>query len=265
MKKKISIIGAGNLTLSLLSSIEACSKDYIISIVDNNRSRKRLLKKHKVSFVSNIDNNISDSKVIFLNVKPKDSSSVLKSLKPYVGAKNIIISFMAGIKVNDIKKALDTETSVIRCMTNITAINNDAIIFYFMKKSNKQHSNLLSKVFKKQKQLIECKSEDELNKITALYGSAPAYYILFNETIKNIYKKLGYTSSQASKLSDNLFIGTANLIKSGLSGKDLINSIASKGGTTEAALKELSKSRIDKSLYNAIKTAIKKSKELAKN
>ena len=134
-----------------------------------------------------------------------------------------------------------------------------------MKKFNKQHSDLLSTVFKKQKQLIECKSEDELNKITALYGSAPAYYILFNETIKNIYKKLGYTSSQASKLSDNLFIGTANLIKSGLSGKDLINSIASKGGTTEAALKELSKSRIDKSLYNAIKTAIKKSKELAKN
>ena len=133
MKKKISIIGAGNLTLSLLSSIEACSKDYIISIVDN-RSRKRLLKSAKVSFVPNIDNNISDSKVIFLNVKPKRPEICLKSLKPYVGAKNIIISFMAaGIKVNDIKKALDTETSVIRCMTNISAINNDAIIFYFMK------------------------------------------------------------------------------------------------------------------------------------
>lgn len=262
-KTRITFIGGGNLTLAILSSLKSEVHKYDIRVIDNNNNRKKDIKKFKVRFSNELDNQINESAIIFLVTKPQNYTSVLAKLKSLITAKTTLASFMAGVRIKDIQKELSMKNTIIRLMTNISISNNNSLIFYYIN-NRKYDVRKFSTIFTRQNAVIRCKSESELDKFTALYGSAPAYYLYFNEMMKNIYKKFGYSNKDAKLLSNNLFIETARLLDSYKNNKDLIKMVASKGGTTEAALKYLSKSRFTIDLQKAVNEAVNKSKNITK-
>ena len=71
-------------------------------------------------------------------IKPKDYECVLKSVNSYLSENTIILSFMAGITIADIQRALSSNITIVRCMTNLTISKNKAFLFYVMKYLNKK-------------------------------------------------------------------------------------------------------------------------------
>jgi pyrroline-5-carboxylate reductase len=176
----------------------------------------------------------------------------------------ILVSFMAGIRCTSIKNKLSQDIPVVRCMTNITIGDSEAHIFYHMKPFSKNIAGILNKFFDTFSKLKKCINESDMDKVTALYGSGPAYYVYFNKIIKNVFINMGYSEKDAAIFTNDLMYGTSKIIKNNKNSDDIMSAIASKGGTTQAALTELKNNKFDSMILKAIKKAYKKSKNILK-
>ena len=262
MKNHISIIGAGNLTNSILEGIKKSNKYFKIQVIDINKKKRNISKKYNVIFKSSYTEDISNSEIIMISSKPKDYTKVIHSINPYISDKSIIISFMAGISNKQIKDMLTCESNVVRCMTNLTISQQKSFIFYFMKPTSIDVTNKIKRVLSSFSTLKRCKSENEIDMLTALYGSGPAYYVLFNDIIRSIFIKRGFTKKDSVRYTNDLMLGSANMISENPNTLSILEAISSKGGTTEAALKELKKKNLQKIVSEAINRAYKKSQKI---
>lgn len=264
MKNHITIFGAGNLTRSILNGIDLSNASHNIDVIDVDKKKRIGLKKYGVSFRTAFTDSISQSDFILLLVKPKEYIKLIKSIDKLLNKKTIIISFMAGISIKQIQDNLSTKVNIIRAMTNLTVSNGKAIIFYYNKISVNKSAMKAESFFKTFSKIKKCKSEDQLDKITALYGSGPAYYVYFNDIITRSFMELGFNRRDSITYADNLISETSNLLKDWPNTKNLIKSIASKGGTTEAALLKLNNEKVRDKVSLAIKSAYDKSKNILK-
>lgn len=264
MTNQVTIIGAGNLTHSLLAAIHRNTFSYRLNIIDTDRKKRLSLKKFNINFFSSYTDVLTESKLIILMVKPNNYIKVIEEMNPYLSKKTIIVSFMAGIEISSIRKILSHNIPVVRCMTNITISDSEAHIFYHMKPFSRNIINNFNKFFGIFSKLKKCTNEGDIDKITALYGSGPAYYVYFNKIIKDVFINMGYSNKDATTFTNDLMHGTSKIIQNNKNSDDIISTIASKGGTTRAALTELKKNKINSTILKAIKKAYKKSQNILK-
>ena len=262
MKNHITIIGAGNLTQSLLRGMELSKVKKNINLVDIDKKKRILSGFHRIEFNSHYTDTISKSDFILLMIKPKDYEFVLKSVNSYLSENTIILSFMAGITIADIQRALGSNITIVRCMTNLTISKNRAFLFYNMKSLNKKDIKKTEEFISLFANIKKCKDEKQIDMLTALYGSGPAYYIFFNEIINNAFLNMGFNKKETALYTNNLMLGTSKLIQEEPEAGKLLKSIASKGGTTEAALTQLKKNKVDALINKAIQQAYKKSRKI---
>ncbi len=264
MIKNISIIGAGNLTNSILSAISRTNKSYHINLIDIDKNKRSMAKKYNVNFSNSYSSNIYESDLIFLVVKPKEYKTMLRGISGFVSKKSILVSFMAGITHDQISDNVNENTAIVRCMTNLTIKDYKSFVFYYSKSLDNKKTKILINFFSLFSKLKKCHLEDEIDKLTALYGSGPAYYVFFNKIIRDSFLQMGYSKKDSKEYADDLYEGTIKLIYGNNDLDKIISSIASKGGTTEAALLEFKKNKINQSLSKAVKQAYKKSKNILK-
>jgi len=269
MKKRIGIIGFGNMGSAIA---EGLKNTYEVIVYDKDISKIKSLKKIKVAS-SNIDL-VKNVDLVILAVKPQDFKSLLNEIKDYTKDK-FVISIAAGIPIEFIKKYLNTE--IVRVMPNlplkvkkgVSCICPDSAV-------KKENLELAKKIFKRFGVVLVIK-ENLIDAATAISGSGPGflYYMIKNKSkseikkyIKNIFipifietaQKLGFDKKSAQILAKNTAEGSLiYLNKSKLSLSELINKVASKGGTTEAGLCVLSQ---NKGLDEAILKAYERAKEL---
>jgi pyrroline-5-carboxylate reductase len=260
----VTIIGAGNLTNSLLAAIHRNRFSYKIDVIDTNKKKGFRLKKFNVNFFSSYTDIMTKSNLIILMVKPNNYIEVIKEINPLLSEKMILVSFMAGIRCVSIKNKLSQDIPVVRCMTNMTISDSEAHIFYYMKPFSKNITGMLNKFFDTFSKLKKCINEGDIDKITALYGSGPAYYVYFNKIIRDVFINMGYSGKDATIFTNDLMHGTSKIIKNNKNSDDILTAIASKGGTTQAALTELKNNKVDSVILKAIKKAYKKSKNILK-
>ena len=264
MINRVTIIGAGNLTSSLLTAIHRNRFSYKIDIIDTNKKKKFALKKFNVNFFSSYTDVLTKSNLIILMVKPSNYIEVIKGINPFLSKKMILVSFMAGIGCFSIKNKLSQNIPVVRCMTNITISDSEAHIFYHMKPFSKNIAGMFNEFFDTFSKLKKCVNESDIDKITALYGSGPAYYVYFNKIIKDVFINMGYSEKDATIFTNDLIHGTSKIIQNNENSDDIVSAIASKGGTTQAALTELKNNKVDSIIQKAIKKAYKKSQNILK-
>ena len=174
MTNQVTIIGAGNLTASLLTAIHRKKFSYKINVIDTDKKKKLLLKKFNVSFFVSYTDVLTESDLIILMVKPNKYIQVITEMNPYLSKKVIIVSFMAGIESSLIKNKLNHNVPVVRCMTNVTISDSESHVFYHMKPISSKIVKRLDKFFNSFSKLKKCPNEEDINKITALYGRGPA-------------------------------------------------------------------------------------------
>ncbi len=240
----IGIIGAGNMGMAIALRIKG------------------------KAFLSDKNKRISDnitvatrSDIIILAVKPQDIGEVLKEIKPYVKEK-LVISIAAGVTTFSIEKALPG-ARVIRVMPNMPAMVGKGISAVSRGRfSARRDLKIVFRIFSNLGEVIEVK-EKMMDAVTAVSGSGPAYYFLFTHLLAKAAEASGLEKTIALKLARATFIGGAEVIKaSKLSTEELVKKVASKGGTTEAALKVFKQEKLEAIIKKAVKQAAHRSKNL---
>ncbi len=241
----IGIIGVGNMGNAIASHIKGN-----ILLSDKNKR---------------ISNNITVAKrsnIIILAVKPQDIAEVLKEIKPYAKEK-LIISIAAGVTTSSIEKVLG-RARVIRAMPNMPAMVGKGVSAITRGRFAKPNDlKTAFGIFLKVGDVAEVK-ESVMDAVTAVSGSGPAYYFLFTHLLAKAGEANGLEKGLAMKLAKATFIGAAELAsRENLSMEEFVKKVASKGGTTEAALKVFKSKRLEGIIKQAVKSASLKSRSLS--
>ena len=267
MFKKISIIGVGNLTQTLLFCIKNTSIKLNINLYDLDSKKKVFASSKGWSFGDKIDKKINDSDLIIIAVKPNQYKKVCDDINNNINKKLIMVSTMAGVKTKDLKNILSDKILIARVMTNINAKYGNAISSIYMEKRiKKDDAASLRNLFNLFGSVRFVKTEAQIDKITALLGSGPAYFIYFAESIIMAFQSFGYSKDESNDLVAELFYGTAKTcILDERSFEQIKKTVISKGGTTEAALKNLDNLKTKMKITQSIKKAYVKAKALGKS
>ena len=271
MKYELLIIGCGDIGTSLIDgwlnkSKEFYKKIYRINVLENDLKRQNLLKKRYKKKIYFIDINKIKTikkkfKYVVLSFKPKNLNSNLILYKNLFDKNTIFYSVLAGKNLLDIQNFFPTNKNIIRLMLNTpVSVNKGTIIFYSLKKKINHNElfllNLIGNIYK-------LKNESFFNLITAIVGSGPAYFYYLLESMEKTAISYGLDKSFSKQILKATYVGTAKMISNiEKNFKDLRKDVTSKGGTTEAAIKQLKKNNFEKIIYNSIKDSIKKAKSL---
>ncbi len=267
---KILLVGCGHMGSALLSSWLKKTK-YSFSVLDPSEPKKITKKfKKKIIYFKSINEikNINQFNVIIFAVKPQIANTVVKQFNKSYKKNILYISIVAGKKINSFKKDINPFIEIVRVMPNMAAVIEQSISCLVSNSSvSKKNIKIAENLFKIVGKTIWFKKESDLDKATSISGSGPGYYFLFIECLEAVAKELGFNSNIAKKLVYQTAKGSVDLLEhSDDDAKKLKNTIAVRGGTTEAAINVFQKNhQLKKIIKQAIMAALKKSIDLGKN
>lgn len=237
---KILIIGGGNMGLTYARSFV---RAHITSRLDLRllaRSPERVpaLAIHDIGTVwGRAEDCVPGADIIILAVKPQDSKALFEGLKGMMQPTQVVLSIMAGVRIATLREALGTP-KIIRAMPNLPAqIGMGMTAFTSTDEVSRaelvQVQNLLSTTGK----TVYVEEESAIDASTAISGSGPAYVYYCMGALMDAAVGMGFSGAEAELLVSQTFRGAVELYsQSGLSCGEWIARVASKGGTTEAAL-----------------------------
>jgi pyrroline-5-carboxylate reductase len=266
---KISIVGCGNMGLAYARSFlkyNLVSKEDLL-LVEKNELRKEALEKLAIGkVVSHFDADISTYDIIILAVKPQDFSGICEGLRGNLGARNIVLSIMAGIPIAQLEEKL-AHKIIVRAMPNSPAQLGMGMTAFTTAKGMtieqlKRAENLLSSTGR----TVFFEEENLLDAVTALSGSGPAYFFYIVKYMIEAGIKMGIEPSVSALLVKQTMVGSFELVNNATQNLDeLIAAVKSKGGTTEAALQQFENGNLGETLVKGIMAAEKRAKELSKS
>jgi pyrroline-5-carboxylate reductase len=260
-------IGGGNMGRALIGGLISNGQSKLsICVADKTpASRDACTKEFGVAvFESNILAT-KKSNVIILAVKPKDIEEVSRDLNYRDLRDTLIISIAAGITCAQLEKWLGKKTAIIRAMPNTPALIGLGITGIFSNKNvNLLHKELATKILGSVGKIEWLEEEWEIDAVTAVSGSGPAYFFLFYELLENAAVELGLYENLSRELVLSTAKGAIELaLSSEKSSVQLRTDVTSPGGTTEKALKSLKKNNLDKIIIEALIAARDRSTELS--
>ncbi|NLK63072.1 MAG: pyrroline-5-carboxylate reductase [Fusobacteria bacterium] len=267
---KLGFIGAGKMAEAYISALE---KDNEIVYIEKNIERDEYIKsKYRVESQKNLSYLIKDSDFIILAVKPQNIEEVLTEIskldiKMEELSNKIFISIAAGIKIKTIEKYLNKNNiKIVRVMPNTPAAIKKGISAYTLNDNIKSSEEIfdIETILKATGEIVYV-NEKDLDIVTAISGSGPAYVFVMLNAIADAGVKNGLTKDLALKFAVETFIGASYLVKqSGEHPEKLKDSVTSPSGTTAAGLAMLEKNNIRTVLIETIDAAYNKSIELGK-
>jgi len=250
--KTIGFIGAGNLGRH---AIEKLAKELTIFVNDPIENQKII---DLGAIYTDLDDLVKNSEVIFLSVKPNKVAEVANQLKNILSSQ-LIISFVAGLKFNNLKSFLGDYKYILRAMPTLGIISGSSPIAFYTD-MNISDNNTLD-ILEKLGTCLRIK-EDQFDAFTSIFGAGPAFISHLSNTLAKIAKEHGFEKPEP--WIREILDGTSHIHKSdeNNSFEKIIDMVASKGGVTEAALNKINEEGIEKIWNEAINDAILKSKAL---
>ena len=268
--KKILLVGCGHMGSALLDAWYR-KTSFVISVVDP-KTHLKLKKKYtkKISIYKSIAkiNNIKQFNVIIFAVKPQIAKRIISQFCLIDNKSVLFLSIIAGKKINLIEKYLHHPHQIIRAMPNMPAFVEKGITCLVSNSlTTKKNIIIARKLFKSVGKIIWSDRESDIDKVTAISGSGPAYFFLFLEYLIFEAVRLGLKKKVAEELVYQTAYGSIDLLlKSNKSAKELRKRIAVKGGTTEAAINIFEKKlQFKKIIGQALNAAYNRSKMLGNN
>lgn len=205
---------------------------------------------------------------VVMGVKPQMMDDVAKQLLPHLGKKTLIVSIAAGRTIESIEEAFEGRP-VVRTMPNTPiAVGKGAIVFAASDKVDDDHRKLTRALLEPGGFVGEAKSEADMDAVTGVSGSGPAYIYLMTEALAGAGRAAGLEPELANRLARQTVIGAAAMMDADpdKSPADMRNEVTSPGGTTAAALDVLydSKDTLPGLMRRAVDAAERRAKELAK-
>jgi pyrroline-5-carboxylate reductase len=265
---KIAIIGCGNMGMAFARSFiqyDLVKKENLL-LIEKSQERATTLREEKAGVVvDTISPQIADYELVILSVKPQDFTSVSPELKAVLKPEQVILSIMAGIPMAKIQDLLSHKL-VVRAMPNTPAMLGMGITG-FTAAEGISFAKLLKveNLINATGRSVYLEDESMIDAVTALSGSGPAYFYYVVKHMIEAGKKMGFEESMAALLVKQTMLGSYHLINNAeKSLDDLIKAVASKGGTTEAALKTFEEMFVPNGIIEGILAAERRAKELSK-
>lgn len=254
--KKILSFGAGHMAQALMPPL---SKDYHLTFYSpSGVSAKNLADQTKGSVLQNLNDLKFD--YYFLCCKPQQFLTLANDIKGRLDDKALIVSIMAGVTQKTIKEELQHDR-VLRLMPNTPSADGAGVSLYY---GDGGEDNLILN-FKKYNLLLSMKSEEQLDQVTAVTASGPAYLFELARILSLQLEKMGLNSDEAREGVVELFYGSALMMKNHkISLEELRNRVTSKGGVTHEALEIFKAKGLESMVESALEANFKRSLELSK-
>ncbi len=247
-------IGAGNMAEALCAGLIAHGhRPEAITLTDINTARLQYMQEtFAVNISSSNDELLAHSEVVILAVKPQQMPTVLSSLSG-ISAATTLISIAAGVTLEKLRQGLARDDlSLIRVMPNTPAFLGAGMsVMYSL--ADTAHRERADYIFTCVGETAWLDKEEQMNAVTALSGSGPAYFFLLTEIMQETGVAMGLPESLAGKLAAQTAFGAGRMLKeTGRDAATLRDQVTSPGGTTQAALECM----FDKGLADAVRAGM---------
>jgi pyrroline-5-carboxylate reductase len=267
---KIAFIGAGNMNRAIIMGLINDGVDSKSIMVTNPSPEKRMALAEEFGILQTNDNleAATFADMIVLGVKPHFITQVCQQISQAMDvSKKCFISIAAGTTITQIQTALAGKFSVVRTMPNTPSqlgLGMTGIIASpEVSKSQKETTDTLMKAVGK---VIWLEQETQIDDITSISGSGPAYFFLFMEAMEKQAQAIGFSAEDSRMLVQQTALGaTQMVVHNDLPIAQLRNNVCSKGGTTQAAVDQFIADDIQQMVTNSMNAALHRAREMAQN
>ncbi|CAI9388965.1 MULTISPECIES: pyrroline-5-carboxylate reductase [Bacillaceae] len=265
----LAIIGAGSMSEALISGIVSSKIIEPTAITVTNRGNvKRLTElqeRYGIHYSFNLEKIIPEADVIILAMKPKDVKEAIAQWKDYLSEKTLLISVLAGVSMDSLQRLIGTEVPIARAMPNTSAtVGKSATGISFNPFVVDEQKQFVHEMFETVG-FVTFVEEEQLDAITGLSGSGPAYIYYLVEAMEKGGLTIGLDRDVANALIVQTLLGAAEMIaKSSKTPLELRKNVTSPGGTTEAGIRILEEFDVQKAFITCIQEATVQSKRMGK-
>ncbi|ENX10271.1 MULTISPECIES: pyrroline-5-carboxylate reductase [Acinetobacter] len=260
----ISFIGGGNMAQALIGGLISQGLPATrITVSDPVEKVRSLLAEKEVNVTDDNIAAIKDADIVLFAVKPQVLAGVLKPLQGLLAGK-LVISIVAGAEIATLSVLLGTDR-IVRVMPNTPAlVQTGAHGLFANAEVGSDDRELASQILASTGLTIWVNSEAQIDAVTAVSGSGPAYFFYMMESMIRAGKNLGLDEKVATALTLQTALGAAQMaITSSNTPAELRKNVTSPNGTTQAALEVFDRAQISQNIQAALAAAQKRSQELA--
>lgn len=266
---KVLVIGAGNMGLTYARSIAKSGylKKEDLMVYDKSSELRETLQKANDNFevTDSLEESLPISDIIFLAVKPYHNDGLMEEMIDMMDDQKLIISIMAGVTIETIQKGLGIK-KVVRAMPNLPAQVGKGMTSYLAAPEiSRIELWMVEDLLNSTGKSVRVDSQMFIDASTGISGSGPAYVFYFMESMMEAAKSMGFSDNDSKVLVSTTFEGAIELFnKNKLSPDGWMKRVASKGGTTQAALDSLEDNNVKDLIHDAAYAAFNRAVELGK-
>ncbi|MBV9594202.1 MAG: pyrroline-5-carboxylate reductase [Actinobacteria bacterium] len=262
----LAILGGGKIGEAMLSGLlrGRRSVDDVVVCEKHTDRADYLSATHGVKTAS-VSEALRVAHTVLIAVKPQDIDPLLTEMRTAVTPAHVIVSVAAGVTTAHIESALGRDVPVVRCMPNTPALVDEAMTAISGgRHTTDEHLAIAEGLLSSVGRVVRV-PESQLDAVTALSGSGPAYFFYLVEAMIDAGILLGLPRALAAELIVQTAVGSAVMLRdSGEHPVQLREAVTSPGGTTIAAIRELEVHGVRAALLAAIEAACQRSAELGK-
>ena len=261
----ITFLGGGNMAAALIGGlVDKGVLGSAMQVVDlQAESRERLAKRFGVRAIEALDDAALACDVLVLAVKPQQMKAALAPLAGRLGGQ-LVVSIAAGLRLADLSRWLGGHRRLVRCMPNTPALIGAGITGLFADPAvDGTGRDAAERVLSAVGSTVWIADEAQMDAVTAISGSGPAYVFHFIEALQSAGQGFGFDEATARKLAIDTVLGAARLAAESPEPASVLRErVTSKGGTTEAALNSLGAAGWHDALVAAARAAEARGREL---
>lgn len=225
----------------------------------------QLSQTHEGRFYSDPRLCAKEADLVIFAVKPQDSARLFSEMRDLVEPGQVFLSIMAGIRMATIAAALGVN-KIVRAMPNLPAqIGSGVTAFTSTDEVTRIELVMVQNLINTTGKTLYVEREDMIDAATAISGSGPAYVYYFMNAMIEAARQMGFSDSEAELLVGQTFTGAVDLYnKADLSCESWIGKVASKGGTTEAALQVFRATALHEDIVAGARAALERARELGR-
>jgi pyrroline-5-carboxylate reductase len=265
---KILIIGGGNMGLTYAQSFlrsHICTTENMMILEKSPEKAEQLAQKNIGTVYGKAEDCLDGADLIILAVKPQDAPLLFESLRALIDPQQVFLSIMAGVKIESIQEGLGA-SKIVRAMPNLPAqIGQGMTVFTSSDEVTRIELVMVQNLLNTTGKAIYADKEAAIDAATAISGSGPAYVWFFMHALMQSAQDMGFSYSESELLVSQTILGTMELYAANdFTAEEWIQKVASKGGTTEAALANFEQSRLFGSIKEGATAALERAVELGK-
>ena len=264
--QQIGFLGAGNMAEAIADAIldAKLAAPESLSACDISAERRRLFQAKGIRVTDHAPETVAQAEILIVAVKPQNLPELLPLIAPALNRSHLLISICAGIPARTFEAAAPIPLRVVRVMPNTPLqVRLGAAALCKGAHATDADLELAAEIFRAAGEVV-CVPEEQMNAVTALSGSGPAYFYALVEALIQAGVEQGLSEEVARKLAVQTARGAGEMMAvSHASPGELRRRVTSKGGTTEAALRCMAAGKFPETIAAAVAAAVLRARELA--